>query len=82
MFIPGNGLQNDLDNKDRTVILCNPNAGLYEFHHFQADWIQFYTQLGCNVFVFNYRGYGRNKGYPSPLANNLDGMLSVKINII
>ncbi|KDO27420.1 hypothetical protein SPRG_07008 [Saprolegnia parasitica CBS 223.65] len=72
MFIPGLGLP--IQNAERTVILCNPNCGLYEFHHFQSDWIQFYTKLGINVFLFNYRGYGRTKGYPSPHANNLDGM--------
>ncbi|OQR83736.1 hypothetical protein ACHHYP_14320 [Achlya hypogyna] len=72
MFVPGVDLP--LDNRERTVILCNPNCALYEFHHFQSDWIQFYTKLGINVFLFNYRGYGRTKGYPSPSANNLDGM--------
>ncbi|OQS05932.1 hypothetical protein THRCLA_02003 [Thraustotheca clavata] len=75
MFIPGTGLSPT--NTERTIILCNPNCGLYEFHHFQSDWIQFYTKLGINVFLFNYRGYGRTKGYPSPEANNRDGMAIV-----
>ncbi|KAF0690203.1 Aste57867_18394 [Aphanomyces stellatus] len=77
MFIPGLGLPNTHANTERTVLLCNPNCGLYEFHHFQSDWIQFYTKYGVNVFVFNYRGYGRCKGYPSPSANNMDGMAVV-----
>jgi hypothetical protein len=57
----------------RTVIICNPNAGLYELHHFQSDWIMFYTQLGYDVFVYNYRGYARSTGCPSPDGNNADG---------
>ncbi|KAG9402612.1 hypothetical protein AC1031_007219 [Aphanomyces cochlioides] len=77
MFIPGLGLSHE-NNTGRTVLLCNPNCGLYEFHHFQSDWIQFYTKFGINVFVFNYRGYGRCKGYPSPHANNMDGMAIIE----
>ncbi|KAG6614810.1 putative alpha/beta hydrolase BAT5 [Phytophthora cinnamomi] len=46
------------DSVDRpVVILCNPNGGLYEFHHLQMDWIKFYTtDLDCHVLVYNYRG--------------------------
>lgn len=73
MFIPASGQTTGPENTTRTVILCNPNAGLYEFHHLQADWISFYTEHGNNVLVFNYRGYGRNGGWPSPEANNSDG---------
>ncbi|TYZ62248.1 hypothetical protein PybrP1_011589 [[Pythium] brassicae (nom. inval.)] len=59
------------------VVICNPNGGLYEFHHVQMDWIKFYTDLDCHVLVYNYRGYGRNAGAPSPRANNLDGLAIV-----
>ncbi|KAE9027796.1 hypothetical protein PR003_g10432 [Phytophthora rubi] len=67
------------DAVDRpVVILCNPNGGLYEFHHLQMDWIKFYTtDLDCHVLVFNYRGYGRCKGSPSPEMHNLDGLAIV-----
>ncbi|KAL3665496.1 hypothetical protein V7S43_009532 [Phytophthora oleae] len=67
------------DAVDRpVVILCNPNGGLYEFHHLQMDWIKFYTSdLDCHVLVFNYRGYGRCKGSPSPGMHNLDGVAIV-----
>lgn len=57
----------------RTVLICNPNAGLYELHHFQSDWIMFYTRLGFDVFIYNYRGYARSTGTPSPQGNNADG---------
>uniref|UniRef100_K3WPB4 AB hydrolase-1 domain-containing protein n=1 Tax=Globisporangium ultimum (strain ATCC 200006 / CBS 805.95 / DAOM BR144) TaxID=431595 RepID=K3WPB4_GLOUD len=60
------------------VIICNPNGGLYEFHHLQMDWIKFYTELDCHVLIYNYRGYGRNKGSPSPYEHNMDGMAIVE----
>lgn len=65
-------------NHSRTVILCNPNSGLYECSHLQSDWIEYYTEFDCNVFLFNYRGYGRNSGRPSPDLNNSDGLAIVK----
>ncbi|KAG7392571.1 hypothetical protein PHYBOEH_006337 [Phytophthora boehmeriae] len=67
------------DAVDRPVVmLCNPNGGLYEFHHLQMDWIKFYTSdLDCHVLVYNYRGYGRCKGSPSPQMHNLDGLAIV-----
>lgn len=85
MFIPS--ANSESCNNERTVVLCNANAGLYEFHHLQADWINFYSKGGCNVFMFNYRGYGRSTGRPSPQANNSDGnekknRILLKIEII
>jgi hypothetical protein len=38
-----------------TIIFCNPNAGYYEFIYYQSEWVHFYTSLGCNVLVWNYR---------------------------
>lgn len=52
-----------------------------------ADWIDFYKNLGMQVVFFNYRGYGRSGGTPSPAANcrdclalvrHLKGVLGVK----
>ncbi|TMW65694.1 hypothetical protein Poli38472_008336 [Pythium oligandrum] len=61
-----------------TMIVGNPNGGLYEFHHFQMEWAKFYTDLDCNVLLFNYRGYGRNAGAPSPWAHNQDALAIVE----
>jgi pimeloyl-ACP methyl ester carboxylesterase len=47
------------------LIYCNPNAGLYESSTqapFSPDWVDFYTALGCDVLLWNYRGYGRSTG--------------------
>lgn len=78
MLIPPSTVSHEpVDGDRRVVIICNPNGGLYEFHHLQMDWIPFYTSLGCHVLVYNYRGYGRNAGTPSPLLHNRDGVAIV-----
>lgn len=48
------------------MIYCNPNAGFYEFLFYDSEWIEFYLRLGINIVVWNYRGYGRSEGHPSP----------------
>lgn len=43
------------------MLFCNPNACFYEYLAYQNEWLKRYTQeLGLNVIVFNYRGYGRS----------------------
>lgn len=56
-----------------TMIFCNPNAGLYEFAYYQSEWLDLYISNGINVLLWNYRGYGRSKGSPSPSALKSDG---------
>jgi len=50
------------------VICCNPNAGYYETMVYQNDLLDFFLNRGISLVVFNYRGYGRSKGRPSPGA--------------
>ncbi len=45
-----------------TVLFCHGNAG--NISH-RLDKIKFFNQLGCNVFIFDYRGYGLSEGRPS-----------------
>lgn len=53
-----------------TVVFCNSNVGYYEYAiGVQDQWINFYLSNGINVFMWNYRGYGRSKG--SPTAENV-----------
>lgn len=56
-----------------TVLICNPNAGFYEFAYFQSEWLDFYTQQGINLFMWNYRGYSRSRGNPSSHFMKKDG---------
>ncbi|OMJ78947.1 hypothetical protein SteCoe_21119 [Stentor coeruleus] len=55
-----------------TIILCNPNAGLYEFALYQSEWLEYYVNSGINVFLWNYRGYGRSTGSPDPESMKKD----------
>ena len=44
------------------VMFCSPNAGLYELLsqvNKEASWVGWYTSLGFDVCLFNYRGYVR-----------------------
>eukprot|EP00903_Cladosiphon_okamuranus_P007648 g7416.t2 len=58
------------------VLFCNPNAGYYESMVLAGEgnrnWVSFYTSVGCDVFLFNYRGYGRSGGSASPGNINKD----------
>ncbi|CAN0179894.1 unnamed protein product [Scytosiphon promiscuus] len=58
------------------VLFCNPNAGYYESMVLAGEgsrnWVSFYTSVGCDVFLFNYRGYGRSGGKASPESINRD----------
>lgn len=49
-----------------TVIICNPNAMVYEMLVSNLEWPMYYLERGCNVFIWNYRGFGRSEGTPSP----------------
>lgn len=59
---------------DPTVLFCNPNGGLYEFSCFQIEFIDIYVRNNMNVFMYNYRGYGRSQGRPSPENILSDGV--------
>ena len=50
-----------------TVIFCNPNNRYYEYAlNNQDNWIEFYKSNGINILLWNYRGYGQSRGYPTP----------------
>jgi fermentation-respiration switch protein FrsA (DUF1100 family) len=50
------------DNARYTVLLCHGNAG--NISH-RLEKIRLFNRLGCNVFAFDYRGYGKSQGSPS-----------------
>jgi hypothetical protein len=58
-----------------TMLLCNPNAGFYEFAYYQSEWLEYYIRAGVNVMLWNYRGYGRTKGRPTPDRLKKDGVV-------
>jgi len=56
-----------------TIVWCNPNAGYYETMVYQTCWLNFYLDRGCNVFLFNYSGFGRSTSLPSTSRLAQDG---------
>jgi hypothetical protein len=47
------------------VLYCAPNAGIYEGEAMMPrdkSWVGFYTSLGFDVCVWNYRGFCRSSG--------------------
>lgn len=63
--------KNDFDGS--FVVWCNPNAGYYETMVYESQWLDLYLAQGCHVFLFNYSGFGRSTGIPSPGALAADG---------
>mmetsp|Transcript_58950 Transcript_58950/g.140729 ORF Transcript_58950/g.140729 Transcript_58950/m.140729 type:complete len:882 (+) Transcript_58950:108-2753(+) len=55
------------------IVWCNPNAGYYETMVYESHWLDFYLGQGCNVFLFNYSGFGRSTGHPTPRNLGADG---------
>jgi len=52
-----------------TLLFCHGNAG--NISH-RLEKIKFFQRLGCNVFIFDYRGYGLSQGSPSEKGLYLD----------
>lgn len=76
--IPAKSTENSpLQRGTKAVLYCNPNAGLIEVAAGmslaggnidpegavnEACWSDFYTNLGFDVYLFNYAGFGRSYG--------------------
>lgn len=52
----------ECDSETKTILFCHGNAGNISRRVYT---IQFLSELGVNVFMFDYRGYGRSDGSPS-----------------
>lgn len=52
-----------------TILFCHGNAG--NISH-RIEKIKFFNQIGCNVFIFDYRGYGMSAGKPYEKGLYLD----------
>ncbi|MDD5644328.1 MAG: alpha/beta hydrolase [bacterium] len=57
------------DRSAATVIYCHGNAG--NISH-RIDIAKLLNSMGFNVFLFDYRGYGRSKGIPGEKGLYLD----------
>jgi len=45
------------------MILCNPNAATYEYLNLLSEFFNYYKQLGFNLVIWNYPGYGRVRSW-------------------
>lgn len=63
-----------------TIIYFNPNAMHYQglVHNPNAFWLKYFFGKGINVFVWNYRNYGRSEGSPDPYCTLHDGEAVLK----
>lgn len=61
-FIPSEGAGG-------VILFCHGNAG--NISH-RLESIQIFHRLGLNVFIFDYRGYGRSEGKPSEIGTYRD----------
>jgi hypothetical protein len=72
-------------NEDRNkcsepmLIYCNPNAGYYETLALESEWVEFYTERGINVCLWNYRGYSHSQGTPTPQALTIINRICVQM---
>jgi len=57
-----------------TVIQFHGNAENMTSHFYSLYWL---IEAGFNVFTFDYRGYGRSTGSPSPEGVNLDVLAAI-----
>ena len=59
----------------QALLLCHGNAGNISHRlHFIKAWLE----LGLNVFVFDYRGYGRSEGRVHEVGTYLDAQAALR----
>ncbi|MFC1753376.1 alpha/beta hydrolase [Thermoproteota archaeon] len=68
-FIPAKNKAARSGSDNFTILLCHGNGG--NISH-RLDKISMLNSLGLNVFIYDYRGYGKNKGTPSESGFKLD----------
>ncbi len=61
--------------KELTFLICHGNGG--NISH-RIDLCELLLRTGANVFVFDYRGYGRSSGKPSEEGTYADGQLACR----
>ncbi|HMP90902.1 MAG TPA: alpha/beta hydrolase [Kiritimatiellia bacterium] len=59
-----------------TVIYCHGNAGNIST---RLDVCQGLCSLGLNVFIFDYRGYGKSRGFPTERGLQLDAAAAYEV---
>ncbi len=63
------------EDSQLTVLFCHGNAG--NISH-RIELIDMFHKLGLNVFIFDYRGYGRSQGSPGEEGLHSDAYAAYK----
>ena len=58
---------------DKTILFCHGNNANISYRKYVIDLCNF---LSVNLFLFDYRGYGKSTGIPSPGSICADGMIA------
>jgi fermentation-respiration switch protein FrsA (DUF1100 family) len=61
-FVPAHGAEN-------TILFCHGKGGNVSYY---LDSVNIFNELGFNVFIFDYRGFGNSHGKPSEQGTYLD----------
>lgn len=72
------GELSSLVKQKRLIIICNPNAAVYEYAQLQYEFMNYYLENDISVLLFNFRGYAKSTGYPTPTVNCKDALSLVK----
>lgn len=63
------------DGADRTLLFLHGNAGNIS-HRLHS--LEIFHDLGLNVFIFDYRGYGQSEGRPSEAGLHQDALAALQ----
>ena len=58
-----------------TLLFFHGNAG--NITH-RLDSLRIFHEIGLNVFIFDYRGYGKSQGQPSEIGTGLDALAALE----
>ena len=58
---------------DKTILFCHGNNANISYQKYVIDLCSY---LSCNLFLFDYRGYGQSTGIPSPSSICADGLVA------
>lgn len=64
---------------DKVVLICQPNAALYELSCYNELMLNFYLKNGISIVLWNYRGFGRSFGSPTMANMASDGQTILKM---
>ena len=70
-----NGWYVPCEGATSTFLFCHGNAGNISD---RLDSIDIFHDIGLNVLIFDYRGYGKSRGFPTERGTYLDAMAAYK----